>query len=126
MRSKNLKSSTPRPAEVPLADPDVLLVADAMVLSTEDKTKFITLYHEFLAEHRPQGPTQRALVEDMVCARWRQRRCASMQTAMLNITMERRTGYVEREFDKPRTAPIAALAYLDQVELDNTLGKLTR
>jgi hypothetical protein len=57
-------------------EPDILLTANAMVLTTEDKSKFIALYQEYLDEYHPQGPTQRDLVENMVCARWRQRRCA--------------------------------------------------
>jgi len=131
MRSKKPNSiffnvraaASPVPANV---DPEVLALADANVLSTEDKSKFIALYREYIDEYRPQGPTQRDLVEDIVCARWRQRRCAMIHTGIMNVSIERRQEYVEREFDAPDNPTVTALAYLDKYGLDSALAKITR
>jgi len=109
-----------------LIEPDILLTANAMVLTTEDKSKFIALYREYLDEYRPQGPTQRDLVEDMVCARWRQRRCAIIHTAILNLTMDRRAAAVAAEFANLDNAIRTALAYLDQDGIDTALTRITR
>jgi hypothetical protein len=131
MRFKKSKplSHKPCPAAPPapaLIQPDILLTANAMVLTTEDKSKFITLYHEYLDEYRPQGRTQHDLVEDMVCARWRQRRCAIIQTAIMNLTMDRRAAAVAAEFASLDNAIRTALAYIDQNGIDSALTRITR
>jgi hypothetical protein len=114
------------PTAPALIEPDILLTANAMVLTTEDKSKFIALYQEYLDEYHPQGPTQRHLVEDMVCARWRQRRCAIIQTAILNLTMDRRAAAVAAEFASLDNAIRTALAYIDQDGIDSALTRITR
>ncbi len=45
------------------------------------------LCQEYLDEYQPQGPTQRDLVEEMVAAKWRQRRCTLIETGILILTM---------------------------------------
>jgi hypothetical protein len=114
------------PTAPALIEPDIVLTANAMVLTTEDKSKFIALYQEYLDEYHPQGPTQRDLVEDMVCACWRQRRCAIVHTAILNLTMDRRAASVAAEFASLDNAIRTALAYIDQDGIDTALTRITR
>ena len=121
MRFKKTKPISQKPA-----DPDALELADIMVLKTEDKSRFIALYRDYFEEYRPENRTQRDLVEEMVCARWRQRRCAMLQTAILNITMERNEEYVARAFGHANNATVTALACIDEDKSSAALTRITR
>jgi hypothetical protein len=62
----------------------------------------------------------------MVCARWHQRRCAIIQTAIMNLTMDRRASAVAAEFASLDNAIRTALAYIDQNGIDSALTRITR
>ncbi len=113
-----------RPA--PAVDPNILLTANALVLTTESKEKFAALYQEYLDEYQPQGPTQRDLVEEMAAAKWRQRRCSLIETAILNVTMDRMADKVAEEFANIPHAIRTALAYIGQQGADGALARITR
>jgi hypothetical protein len=129
MRLKKPKSIYQnRPAALPVApaDPDILLTANCLVLTTEDKNKFVALYREYLDEYNPQGPTQRDLVEEMVAAKWRQRRCSIIETGILNVTMDRMADKIEEEFVNLPNSIRTALAFLDQHGADGALARIAR
>ena len=116
-----------RPAPpAPAVHPDILLTANALVLTTESKEKFVALYQEYLDEYQPQGPTLRDLVEEMVAAKWRERRCALIETAILNVTMDRMADKVAEEFANIPHAIRTALAYLHQHGAEGVLARITR
>jgi hypothetical protein len=116
------------PAALPVApvDPDILLTANCLVLTTEDKDKFIALYREYLDEYNPQGPTQRDLVEEMVAAKWRQRRCSIIETGILNVTMDRMADKIEEEFVNLPHSIRTSLAYIEQHGADGALARIAR
>lgn len=57
------------------------------VLPNESKTEYDELLNSFLKEYAPQGPTETALVEDMVTTLWRKRRIFSAERANVNSEM---------------------------------------
>jgi hypothetical protein len=116
------------PAAPPVApvDSDLLLTANALVLTTEDKNRFVALYREYLHEYNPQGPTQRDLVEEMVAAKWRQRRCAIIETGILNVTMDRMADKIEEEFVNLPHSIRTSLAYVNQHGADSALARIAR
>jgi hypothetical protein len=126
MRFKKPKPISRNYPAAPPADPDILLTANTLVLTTEDKNKFVALYQEYLDEYNPQGPTQRDLVEEMVAAKWRQRRSSIIETAILNVTMDRMAEKVAGEFVNVPHSVRTALAYIDQHGADGALARVTR
>jgi hypothetical protein len=116
----------PKPVPPQAPDPDILLTANALCLTTEDKDKFVALYQQYLDEFRPQGPTQSDLVEEMVAAKWRQRRCATIEAAILNVTMDRMAGKIDRELAVIPHSVRTALAYVEQHGQDGALARIAR
>ena len=123
------KKPKPLPQNLPAAPPaglDVLFTSNALVLTTEDPKKFAALYQQYLDEYKPVGPTQCDLVEEMVAAKWRQRRCTIIETAILNITMDRMADQIEKEFVHLHHAARTALAFIHQHGADGALARVSR
>lgn len=72
------------------------LLSKKVVLAGESQEEFDELLASFLAEHQPQTPTERDLIERMAIARWRQERVWSAETAGINNEI-RRPRYHEGE-----------------------------
>ena len=53
------------------------LTASALVLTTESKEKYELLLASYLEKCDPDGPIENDLVEEMVAAKWQQRRVAA-------------------------------------------------
>jgi hypothetical protein len=126
MRFKKPKPISRNYPAAPPADPDILLTANALVLTTEDKNKLVALYQGYLDEYNPQGPTQRDLIEEMIAAKWRQRRCVIIETAILNVTMDRMADKIEEEFVNLPHSVRTALAFINQHGADGALARIAR
>lgn len=57
------------------------LLARSVVLPGEMPELFHQLYDDFMEEHQPRTPTERALVEEMVTSWWRKQRVWAMESA---------------------------------------------
>jgi len=57
-------------------------VLEAALLPWEDDAELASFHAEFVAEHRPQGPTERHLLEQLVLLAWRKRRVAMADRAL--------------------------------------------
>jgi hypothetical protein len=55
------------------------LLAQTVVLEKESEERFLELLDEYMQTHQPQSPTETALVETMVVARWRLLRIWGLQ-----------------------------------------------
>jgi hypothetical protein len=72
------------------------ILAKKVVLAGESQEEFDALLDSFLAEHQPETPTERDLIERMATARWRQERVWNAETAGLDNEI-RRPRYHEGE-----------------------------
>jgi hypothetical protein len=72
------------------------LTAKAVLLTIEDKPAFQSLMDSFVVYYNPVGQPEFALVEEMVTATWKLRRCWSSQTALLELQMDRDTAEIEK------------------------------
>lgn len=64
-------------------------VLEAALLPWEDGAELADLQAEFMAEHSPQGPTERHLLEQLVLLAWRKRRVAMAEHALHLHTLRR-------------------------------------
>jgi hypothetical protein len=64
------------------------LLARTAVLDTESKEAFQALLDEFVLYFRPKGAAEYALVEELVVATWRTRRCWGIETRMVSDAAE--------------------------------------
>ena len=63
-------------------------LARSILLKTESPEKFCALLDTYYDEHNPQTPTERALVDMMATARWRQLRMSNLEAATVSKTCE--------------------------------------
>ncbi len=102
------------------------LSSSALVLTTESRPKFDGLLQAYREEYDPQGQTENDLVEELTAAKWLQKRCFAMQTALLDIAMDRMEPEITAEFEEIDNAARTALAFLRQTHQNRALDLLNR
>jgi hypothetical protein len=99
------------------------LVSKTVVLVNERLEVFAELFASFMHEFNPQTEAQRALVESMTVARWRQMRMWALERATLHSAMLAAQA-AQPENARPGTQ--AALAFQSLADESRTLDLLAR
>ena len=93
------------------------MLAQTVVLASESRDRFEDLLNSLLAEHRPTTRSQRALVDGMAVARWRQMRTWTIQKNDFDREISR------HQAATPTIAPVAAaIAFRSLNEGGNSLS----
>ena len=92
------------------------LTAATLVLTTEDKPKFDELLNAYIDEYRPATQTESDLVQEIAVSKWLQRRCWALQTALIDVTMDRMEDEIDEEFTELPNATRTALAFVQTGE----------
>jgi hypothetical protein len=97
-----------------LATRTAALPPASVVLPDESRADFQRLLDSYLDQFSPAGPVEVELVEAMVSARWRLRRIAEIETAMLGNEIALQTERIDDEFAQLDLAPepIDRVAYV--------------
>ena len=102
------------------------LTAKFLVLSNESQAAYDKLRLEYVTRFQPQDGVEMDLIDDMVSARWRLRRIASMQTAALDLQMDKDEKEVSQKFQQI-DQPTRLLVAFDHLSNDgNTMQLLMR
>jgi hypothetical protein len=102
------------------------LTASAIVLTTESKEKYEALLASHLEKGEPDGPIEIDLVEEIVAAKWQQRRVATMITALMDVTMDRMEREIRDEFENIDNGVRTVLAFVKEAKQSATLALLNR
>src|SRR3982751_3931029 len=102
------------------------LTAATLVLTTEDKPKFDELLNAYIDDYRPATQTESDLVQEIAASKWLQRRCWALQTALLDVTMDRMEEEIAEEFTELPNATRTVLAFAKQANADGALALLNR
>jgi hypothetical protein len=102
------------------------LTASAIVLTTESKEKYAALLAAYLEKCDPDGPIETDLVEEIVAAKWQQRRVAAMITALLDVEMDCMDKEVSDQFEHIDNTVRTVLAFKKQTKESATLALLNR
>jgi hypothetical protein len=102
------------------------LTASAIVLTTESKEKYEALLASYLERCDPDGPIEIDLVEEIVAAKWQQRRVATMITALMDVTMDRMEKEIRDEFENIDNGVRTVLAFANEAKQSATLALLNR
>jgi hypothetical protein len=102
------------------------LTASAIVLTTESKEKYELLLASYLERCDPDGPIEIDLVEEIVAAKWQQRRVATMITALMDVTMDRMEKEIRDEFENVDNGVRTVLAFEKEAKQSTTLALLNR
>ena len=124
------RPAVPAAAPTGTSDEEILLTANSIVLSTESRPDFVALYKRHLAELKPQGPVECDLVEEVVVYKGRRQRSATIETSILNVTMDRMAGKVRialaqvaRDESRQARACRRALRVLREIQAERHDGK---
>src|SRR5215472_17140689 len=102
------------------------LTASAIVLTTESKEKYEALLASYLEKCDPDGPIENDLVEEIVAAKWQQRRVAAMIAALIDVSMDQMDKEISEEFETIDNTVRTVLAFKKQAKESATLALLNR
>ena len=88
------------------------LTAKVNVISTEDRPAFDALLQSFLATFAPQSDPEFCAVEEMATAKWKIRRAWALETARLDLQMDRDTAALNEQILNPDHATRTSLAWV--------------
>jgi hypothetical protein len=100
------------------------LYAKGVVLATESGEQHHQMLHAYVQQFQPEGPAETDLVEEMVAAKWRQRRLWAIETDLLEDEILQQTAILEKEgtgYD-----PITPLSFAYAALASKSLSFLTR
>jgi len=125
-KPKPISKASRAAVEAHTAVPVAGLTAGALVLTTESKEKYEALAAAYRDEYKPQGQTENDLVEEVVAAKWLQRRYNTMITALIDVSMDRMQKEITQEFEKIDNAARTALAFAGETNRSAALPLLHR
>ena len=102
------------------------LAAKTLVLSNESQTKFDELMEAFIRKFQPSDEVELELVTEKVAARWRLRCIWLIQTAAIDLQMDRMDAEIAKTFKTIDQATRTVVAVGKLVNEDKTLEVLHR
>ncbi len=102
------------------------LTSGVVVLSYESDEEYNALREEYLAHYQPQTRPQSDLVDHLVATRWRLNRVIALQTALMDLQMDRQRPEIDKEFQGCGPDIRAAIAYQHLCDDSRALDSLHR
>ena len=102
------------------------LTSKSLVLTNESKPAYDRLRLEYVNRFQPQDGVEMDLVDDMVGARWRLRRIAIMQTAALDLQMDRDEAEIKKGFKQIDQPTLLVIAFGKLADEGHSLQLLMR
>ena len=102
------------------------LAAKTLVLSNESQTKFDELMEAFIQKFQPADAVELDLVIEMVAARWRLRRVWIIQTAAIDLQMDRMEPEIAEQFQVITQPTRLSLAFTTLANQEKSLQLLLR
>jgi len=100
------------------------LYSSSVVLNTEPRKQYNEMLDAYLLELQPQGPVELDLVEEMVAAKWRQRRLRAIESELLDEEMNDVEVWFRDRGKEYNNLSVLTRAYRRQAEI--ALALLTR
>jgi len=102
------------------------MTAKAVLLTSEDPEAFHKLAGAYYVKFQPTDDVECDLVDEMVIAKWRQRRDWSNEAALFDLEMDRQTKKVDSEYTKIDHACRYALAFRALADESKSIQLFTR
>ena len=102
------------------------LTAKSLVLGNESQTKFDELMEAFIRKFQPHDEVELELVTEMVAARWRLRRVWLIQTAAIDLQMDRMAPEIAQQFKVITHPTRLSLAFTTMANEEKSLQLLLR
>ena len=102
------------------------LAARTVCLTKEDRPIFEAVVEAYTNRFQPADDIEEDLIEQMVVAKWKQRRCWAMETAALTLEMHRGRPLVKAQFGEIDEVTRQTIAFMSLSEKDDFLKVLAR
>jgi hypothetical protein len=102
------------------------LTAKTIVLANESREQFQELLDICVAQLQPEGELEFGFVEEFAAARWRLRRFWGVETALLDLEMDRQENAVADAFERIDEPTRLALAFKGLADQSGSLSLLSR
>jgi hypothetical protein len=102
------------------------MTAKAVLLTNENPEAYQKLADAYYEKFQPADDVERDLVDEMVVAKWRQRRDWSNETALFDLEMDRQTKELDAKYDKIDHACRYALAFRALADESKAIQLFTR
>ncbi len=102
------------------------LTAKTVLLANESHERFQQALDAYLLRLQPRDQVEADLIEEIVVAKWRQRRLWGMETASLNLEMERQDATLTIEFKRLDEPTRQAMAFKTLADESSSLHLLNR
>ena len=102
------------------------LTGKAIVLTNESQAQFDDLHQTYVVEFRPESGVEMDLIDQMVAAQWRLRRIWRMQTAALDLKMDRQEAEIAKNFQQIDQCTRVTVAFTALANEDKSLDLLLR
>jgi hypothetical protein len=111
----------------PAIDPDRHeLFRKAHVLGNERHDRFAELARHYIERFQPADEVEMDLIDDMISARWRLQRIWTMQTASLDLQMDRQEEEIKKTFNTIDHATYTTVAFTTLANTDKALQLMLR
>ena len=102
------------------------MTAKAVLLTNENPEAYCKLAAAYYEKFQPADDVERDLVDEMVVAKWRQRRDWSNEAALFDLEMDRQTKEIEARYDKIDHACRYAMAFRSLADESKAIQLFTR
>jgi hypothetical protein len=102
------------------------LAGKTLVLRSESQAGFDDLHQACIEHFQPQTRFEEYLVREMAGAKWRQSRACCLETAALDLEMDRQSKLIDKEFVKIDNATRTALAFQGAEEKSKAVSLFLR
>jgi hypothetical protein len=99
--------------------------AKTLVLTNESRDRFQTLLQSYQHELQPHTQIESDLIEQMAVSKWRRRRLWTVESATLDLVMERQGEAISKEFASVDEPTRIAIAFQSTAE-NGTMGPFHR
>ena len=102
------------------------MCAKSLVLTNEDEVKFQIMRDGYLAHFQPVGEVELDLLEEIISARWRQRRIWTLETALLDLQMDKQVKEIDEQFKRIDETTRTAIAFMSLTDTSKSLAQAAR
>lgn len=102
------------------------LSSRVVVLACEDEQKYEEMLREYYEHWQPANQPERDLVNDIAACRWRLNRIVALETALIDLEMDRGFEDFKKNFVRADEGTRCAVAYRSLTDESRTLANLSR
>lgn len=102
------------------------LFAHSALLPGEDPKELARLHRELVVQHRPEGPGEYQLIDEITAAKWRLLRCSKVESGLFHLyrQVDGKAGNEAQAFanDLKTSRPLPSCRWLRELSTESWIG----